>query len=142
MGLYLGNKIDCLPYTDCNVSIQRMKITWTRRGISIAIAAALFLLLLFAHIISNAQGATYFHVTQSCHLGKCHKVKRGSIAITQDSIFIQMDGKLRSFKILKKSRYANYDLYEFDSFEFIKVFTASAHIIKWQDIEILTIIKA
>ena len=120
-----------------------MKINWTRRGISIAIAAALFLLLLFAAIVSaNAQGARHYYVTQSCQDGKCHKVKRGSIAITPDSIFIQMDGNLRSFKILKKSRYGNYDLYEFDSFEFIKVFTASAHIIKWQDIEILTIIKA
>jgi hypothetical protein len=71
-----------------------MKLTVTRRGLSIAIAVALFLFFLLAHCISlKAQvKAKHFHVTQSCHEGKCSKVKRGSIAITPDSIFIKVDG--------------------------------------------------
>jgi hypothetical protein len=108
----------------------------------ISFAIALIITLAFSIAACQAQGADHYYVTQSCHFGKCHKVKRGSMAITPDSIFITLDGHLRCFKILKKSRFNNYDLYEFDSYTFIKVFSTYASIIKWQDNEILTIIKA
>jgi hypothetical protein len=117
-----------------------MKLTVTRRGLSIAIAAALFLLVsTLAHCQVKAK---HFHVVQSCHEGKCSKVKRGSLAITPDSIFIKVDGVFQEFKILKKSHVNNYDLYEFESFTFIKVFDHYAQVIKWNDIQTLTIIKA
>jgi hypothetical protein len=109
--------------------------------ITIAIALLIVLTVSVASCFAQVK-AKHFHVVQSCHEGKCSKVKRGSLAITPDSIFIKVDGVFQEFKILKKSHVNNYDLYEFESFTFIKVFDHYAQVIKWNDIQTLTIIKA
>jgi hypothetical protein len=119
-----------------------MKIQWTRRGKSIAIAAALFLLFLLAHIISNGQPrAKQFIVTTSCINAKCKYVKIGRLAITPDSVFIRLDGQEQNYRIIKKSKVNGYTLYEFDSFVFLKLKDFHASIINGNDIQNLTLIR-
>jgi hypothetical protein len=116
---------------------------WTGNQKSLAIAIVLVLVFLFFHLVSNAQAnAQYFRITQYCHLGDCHQVKKASLTITPTFIFIRGIGELQTFRILKKSRINNYDLYEFDSYTFIKIYSTYAQVIKWNDVQQLTIIKA
>ena len=96
-----------------------MKINWTRRGISIAIAAALFLLLLFAHIISNGQANSKQKVIVSfCVADDCIEVHRSSLAITPTEVHVTLNGIRTTYKILHYFIYKHEDHYRIKGDDF------------------------
>jgi hypothetical protein len=94
----MGTERNCRAYTDGNVSFQRMKINWTRRGISIAIAAALVLLVTtLAHCQANSKQKV---IVSLCVADDCIEVNRSSIAIVPTEIHITLNGIRTTYKIL------------------------------------------
>jgi ribosomal protein L21 len=91
-----------------------MSLTVTKRGLSLAIAAALVLLVT---TLAHCQAKQY-RVVRICIGEKCEDVKIGTIAVTSSTVYITIDGIKTSHKIVHYFKYKHEDHYRIEGGEF------------------------